>query len=399
MVQIPEVKKPPEQEKDFRKDPAFSRETLEELRDAFPEGTEIQIRKLPKDQRTSPFYEEKTRENYLLFEPGEIDENLLEEILRRYRLSLESPVLILPYGERNKIGWETRYLYFALALTPEGKFNPEPQISKLEEKFANLPKTRIISFGNCNVACPYCKRDCQFVDESGKPIISIPIPIKDIARLMEGAYERGEIVRFSGGDPVVYPLQTLALAEYMWRRHETKVSIAHNGSGPRWVEKMLPYLSSAAIDLKGVPEKIGKIMGIHPERGKLFFELSLKTQRLISGSGIKLDVRTPIFGDTTLEEMLRLAEAISENNNLSYTFWTWRMYKPVRGCEFEVPTKENTIELMLKVSQEFPDLWMGIRAKWERGGMIFIRKGTIIRTPDVTDKDEEEIGSGNKILI
>jgi pyruvate formate lyase activating enzyme len=399
MVQIPEVKKPLEQEKDFRKDPAFSRETLEELRDAFPEGTEIRIRKLPEDQRTSPFYEEKTRENYLLFEPGEIDENLLEEILGRYRLSLESPVLILPYGERNKIGWETRYLYFALALTPEGKFNPEPQISKLEEKFANLPKTRIISFGNCNVACPYCKRDCQFVDESGKPIISIPIPIKDIARLMEGAYERGEIVRFSGGDPVVYPLQTLALAEYMWRRHETKVSIAHNGSGPRWVEKMLPYLSSAAIDLKGVPEKIGKIMGIHPERGKLFFDLSLETQRLISGSRIILDVRTPIFGDTTLEEMLRLAEAISENNNLSYTFWTWRMYKPVRGCEFEVPTKENTVELMLKVSQEFPDLWMGIRAKWERGGMIFIRKGTIIRTPDVTDKDEEEIGSGNKILI
>jgi len=399
MVQIPEVKKPPEQEKDFRKDPAFSRETLEELRDAFPEGTEIRIRKLPEDQRTSPFYEEKTRENYLLFEPGEIDENLLEEILRRYRLSLESPVLILPYGERNKIGWETRYLYFALALTPEGKFNPEPQISKLEEKFANLPKTRIISFGNCNVACPYCKRDCQFVDESGKPIISIPVPIEDIARLMEGAHERGEIVRFSGGDPVVYPLQTLALAEYMWRRHETKVSIAHNGSGPRWVEKMLPYLSSAAIDLKGVPEKIGKIMGIHPERGKLFFDLSLETQRLISGSRIILDVRTPIFGDTTLEEMSRLAEAISENNNLDYTFWTWRMYKPVRGCEFEVPTKENTIELMLKVSQEFPDLWMGIRAKWERGGMIFIRKGTIIRTPDVTDKDEEEIGSGNKILV
>ena len=399
MVQIPEVKKPLEQEKDFRKDPAFSRETLEELRDAFPEGTEIRIRKLPEDQRTSPFYEEKTRENYLLFEPGEIDENLLEEILRRYRLSLESPVLILPYGERNKIGWETRYLYFALALTPEGKFNPEPQISKLEEKFANLPKTRIISFGNCNVACPYCKRDCQFVDESGKPIISIPVPIEDIARLMEGAHERGEIVRFSGGDPVVYPLQTLALAEYMWRRHETKVSIAHNGSGPRWVEKMLPYLSSAAIDLKGVPEKIGKIMGIHPERGKLFFDLSLETQRLISGSRIILDVRTPIFGDTTLEEMLRLAEAISENNNLDYTFWTWRMYKPVRGCEFEVPTKENTIELMLKVSQEFPDLWMGIRAKWERGGMIFIRKGTIIRTPDVTDKDEEEIGSGNKILV
>jgi hypothetical protein len=42
---------------------------------------------------------------------------------------------------------------------------------------------------------------------------------------------------------------------------------------------------------------------------------------------------------------------------------------------------------------------MGIRAKWERGGMIFIREGAIIKTPDVTDKDEEEIGSGNKILI
>lgn len=369
-----------------------------ELRDVLPEGVDFGYRQLPDEERGSPFYTPEKK--YLLYEPGEIDEPLLAEVLNKHGLTAETPVLVLPFGERNKIGWETRRLYFALALTTEGMFNSEPVIANKEANYRNLPVTRIISFGDCNVACPYCKRDCQFIDERGKPIISMPVPIKAIAQLAAGATARNETIRFSGGDPVVYPKQTRALAEYLAVRHGAKVSIAHNGSGPRWVEKMLPYLSSAAIDLKAVPEKIGHIMGIPKDKGARMYQLSLETQRLISRAKILLDTRTPIFGDTTSEEMLRLAEDISKTNDLAYTFWTWRLYKPVAGCDWSIPKRENTIEMMLGVSREFPDLWMGMRAKWEKGGMLYVRDGHIIdTTPDVTEKDILEMGSGNGIKI
>ena len=358
----------------------------------------LNYRKLPENERISPLYP--VEKEYLLYEPGEVNEELLKEVLSKYRLTPETPVLVLPYGEKNRIGWETRRLYFSLALTAEGKFNKQPVIEDVEKNYKNLPVTRIISFGNCNVVCPYCKRDCQFIDETGNPIISIPIPLMEIARLAEGAQKRNEVIRFSGGDPVVYPRQVLALSEYLMKCHSVKVSIAHNGSGPRWVEKMLPYLSSAAIDLKAVPEKIGKVMGISLEKGEKMYNLSLETQELISQNRILLDTRTPIFGDTTIEEMRRLAEDISKQNNLDYTFWTWRLYKPVEGCDWSVPKKENTVEMIQKVSEEFPDLWMGMRAKWEKGGMLYLRKGRIVNaTPDVTKEDILEMGSGNGIKI
>jgi pyruvate formate lyase activating enzyme len=342
------------------------------------------------------FFREK-KEGFLLYKPGNIDFSLFKTILSKYALTPESKVLVLPYGEENRVGWETRRLYFSAALSPNGKFNREAKIVD-REKCQNPPITRIISFGRCNIRCPYCKRDCQFINEEGIPIFALPIPLRAIAELGEGAIERGEIIRFSGGDPVMYPRETLALGEYFWKRHGVKVSIAHNGSGPNWVKKMLPYLSSAAIDLKGVPEKIGKIMGIPEEKGPKFYQLSLETQRLISYSNVLLEVRTPIFGDTSYEEMVRLGEDIVKTNNLDYTFWTWRLYKPVVGCNFPVPEKEKVIEMMKEVSKKFPYLWMGMRAKWERGGMIFFREGKLINvTSDAEEKYDLEFGSGNRL--
>jgi len=337
--------------------------------------------------------------NYEVYNPGEIDSVLLDEIALKYGIKggLESNVLMLPFGERNIIGREQRLLYFALALDENGNLNRDPKIKEYGG-VDQLPKNRIVSFGDCNVACPYCKRDCQFVDDSGHPILSLPVPISAVASLGEGAIGRGETVRFSGGDPVMYPRATLALAEYFFTRHGSKVSIAHNGSGTEWVSRMLPYLNSAAIDLKAPPDKIAEIMGIRPSAGPVMYERSLRTQELLSKGGVLLDVRTPIFGETTLDDMKTLAEAFCSKKKKKKTFWTWRLYKPVEGCTWQAPVMERVSEMHLQVSSEFPDLWMGIRAKWERGGMQYYREGRQIAvSSDTSDVISSEFGSGNKI--
>ena len=318
---------------------------------------------------------------------------IMRSAISRFGLSESHRVPMLEHA--GKVGGETRRLYFALALNSRNKLNVLPQLrgsSRDEAKTVQkmLPVTRILSFGRCNVNCPYCKRDCQFISDAGLPISAVDVPLSTLFEIAEDAHARGETIRFSGGDPVMFPREPLALATYMAERHGAAVSIAHNGTGPGWVRKMLPFLSSAAIDLKGTPEAIGRVMGISNTAGPRMFALSNETQRLIAGTGsCFLDVRTPIFGHTTLNEMLRLAEHVTLNDR-DTTFWTWRMYKSVVGCSWEVPDKLRVFEMMAEVSARFPQHWLGVRAKWERGGMVYFLNGEIVNQEDVTSAEDDD---------
>lgn len=329
---------------------------------------------------------------YNIFQPAQIDESLFRAACAEFRLDPDGSALVLPYGDAQKVGWETRRLYFDLARGEDGLFNVSPVLRTVFDVRAALPVTRIFSFGKCNVSCPYCKRDCQFRDDAGNIIVATHVAVRDLFGLAEGAYARGETVRFSGGDPVVFPKETLAIAAYMRRRHGAKVSIAHNGSGPAWVRKLAPDLSSAAIDLKAVPEKMGAVMGVNRTLGERIYRFSEETQKILCEHRVILDVRTPVFGDTTLDEMRRLAETVAKNDART-TFWTWRLYKAVHGCDWEVPTKERVFEMLDRVSEEFPSHWMGVRAKWERGGMMYWLAGTRIAPMEMDDTEER--GSGN----
>lgn len=334
--------------------------------------------------------------DYVIFEPGVVDDVLFRAVCAEYQLDPEGKAEMLPYGDRNKVGWETRRLYFDLARGKNGLFNTQPVLREVADVRTALPTTRIMSFGQCNVSCPYCKRDCQFRDDDGNIIVAARVALRDLFALAEGAHARGETVRFSGGDPVVFPKQTLAIAAYMEARYGAKTSIAHNGSGPAWVRKLAPRLSSAAIDLKAVPERMGHVMGVSQKLGERIYKLSEETQEVLNDSGVILDVRTPIFGDTTLEEMWRLAKTVTKNNPRT-TFWTWRLYKAVHGCDWLVPQKEHVFEMLDRVSAEFPRHWMGVRAKWERGGMMYWLAGQRIVPMDMDD--EEARGSGNKLML
>ncbi len=317
-----------------------------------------------------------------------------EAILARHGLTTDMPVRMLAYGRNRKVGQEARPLYFGALISPDGTLTSQARVPQTNA--SELPLNRIISFGECNVACPYCKRGMQFIDQEGNPIVVVNVPLQGIGEIGEGAIQRNETVRFSGGDPIMYQRQVLALAEYYHSVHGKKSSVAHNGSGPEWMRRLAPFLESAAIDLKATPEKIGEIMGlderIQQQAGPRLYQRSLETQRILTESGVLVDVRTPVFGDTTLEEMLRLAHDIA-NNDLERTFWTWRMYKQVQGCDFVVPDDPDKIlEMMTKVSAQYPQIWMGMRAKWHQGGMVFVKEGRIIQETSDTADFEPEIG-------
>ncbi|MEM3646752.1 MAG: radical SAM protein [Thermofilum sp.] len=91
-------------------------------------------------------------------------------------------------AHRGKPGGEVRPLFFLRAFGMEA-----------------LP-ARLISFGSCNFSCPYCKRTTAIARET------VHVSLDELRAVIETARKGGEIIRFSGGDPSVFPRETLLLA-------------------------------------------------------------------------------------------------------------------------------------------------------------------------------------------
>jgi len=252
-----------------------------------------------------------------------------------------------------KVGMEIRPLYF-------------------EKAFGlSVRNARIISFGACNFSCPYCKREGQFRVDDGSIVSARDCGLDDLYRVCDDAHDQGQVIRLSGGDPVVFPKESLAIAEYMRARYGEKISMAHNGSSPAFAARIAPFLESAAIDLKALPAEMNLRAGLKNGSGERMFYRSLETHNVLASSGVRVDVRTPIFGTTTLDDMLAMAKHIILGGKLEMKFWTWRLYKHVRGCDWPTPHQGQVLWMIQEVKKVHPELRIGLRAKWEPSGFMY----------------------------
>lgn len=222
----------------------------------------------------------------------------------------------------------------------------------------------IISFGGCNFHCPYCKRDCQYIDAEGNVIKTRNVSMEQLKELIDKEAIKGRRVRLSGGDPSVYPKESLEIAKYMKEKYNTKISIAHNGSNYNYVKSIVEYLDYIAMDYKAFyKENIKRITGIDNPKMQQKEILDLCKE-----NGVIVDVRTPIFADTTIEELKEIARIISQYDNV---FWTLRKYNEVKGCDFKVPSMDYVTELAKQLKQYFPNIKIGTRNYWKGGFEIF----------------------------
>lgn len=233
---------------------------------------------------------------------------------------------------------------------------------------------RIVSFGRCNFHCPYCKRDGQYVDAAGNIISSGEFPDEVVFAALETALAKGQRIRLSGGDPCMHLRDSLRIAQWAAERGQ-KLSIAHNGSSPKFVEQMLPYLDYAAIDLKaGDAEEFNFRAGLRNGQGGRMMARSIQVQDMLSRAGVLVDVRTPVFAETTLDDMHRIAELVAADGDVGNEFLTFRAYRPIAGLDWPVPSPEAVGEMAQEVSRQFPELPIGMRARW-KGGFTIWRAG------------------------
>lgn len=322
---------------------------------------------------------------YVLLE--NCNEKLIDEIyFEKLKLHYDLPENVIMLCHQGVIGKEIRRFnpgwWFVSQRVPGAENLLEGTGQK---KVPGVETLRLFSFGACQLACPYCKRDMQsFVDAH-----TAPIALRDLFRLAEWAVQRGERVRLSGGDPSFFPKVSIAIARYTTEVMGSKASIAHHSLAANWLKEICPFLISAALDLKGVPGTLPVITGLLQADGEKLFRAALSGIRTAAESGVLLDVRTPLFSSTSDDDMRFIAKYLEslclEGKNI---FWTWRPYKPIKHSipdsyrtpcvSWEAPEKEKVIESMLKISEEFPQLPMGVKLAWNNSGMTYFLGGKII---------------------
>ena len=128
-----------------------------------------------------------------------------------------------------------------------------------------------------------------------------------------------------------------------------------------------PYLEYAAIDIKASSgAEFATRAGLGSKAiGQKMLENSLKVQSFLTQEcKILVDVRTCVFADTTLDDLLKIARMIVSNNDTSRVFWTVRGYNPVEGVDWRKPNHESLLNNLDIVAETFPKLKIGYRDKW-----------------------------------
>ena len=249
---------------------------------------------------------------------------------------------------------------------------------------------RIISFGKCNYACPYCKRGGNTKD---KTIIagSVEIDKELLFEKIDEAILKKQVIRLSGGDPVCYPQLSLEILKYA-KSKKAVTSIAHNGSSPEFVKTLIPYLDFASIDFKGSnEEELSKIANLSAEFAKKAFLNNIQTISLLTKNSIKTDIRTCVFENTTLDQLEKIAEIIDSNCEKDYVFWTLRTYSPIENCDSKPKTHQEMEDLATALSKKHPGLLIGLRNKWEPEGFSFFRNGQKTNFDNVNSQNKSNI--------
>ena len=184
---------------------------------------------------------------------------------------------------------------------------------------------------------------------------------KDIERdFTDEEIQKARKIRLSGGDPCMFKTQSLEIAKYVRDNYNQKISVAHNGSDYNFIKSIIDYLDYIALDFKGIKkETVERITGIkNPKmQQKEIIELCEKNNVLV-------DVRTPLFAETDINELKEIGKILEKYPNV---FWTLRKYNEVKGCDFEVPTMDFVTNIAIELKKEFPNLKIGTRNYWKGG--------------------------------
>lgn len=175
----------------------------------------------------------------------------------------------------------------------------------------------LINIGVCNFRCVYCCKG------GGLPREGLNLPgaeyfeIHEIENFIKEQVTKGNAIKISGGEPTIFINITMRLIKYA-RNLGAYVSCDTSGYDPEKTLVLAKQVNQLAIDLKGASRYAKQISGVGLKLSWKNPIISIKrTANLVE----TLEIRTPVFSFTSINDLLELSEYIPDN-----AYWVLRRF-------------------------------------------------------------------------
>ncbi|RKY12561.1 MAG: hypothetical protein DRP65_00880 [Planctomycetota bacterium] len=176
----------------------------------------------------------------------------------------------------------------------------------------------LVNIGICNFNCLYC---CKGGNAKTKSSHLLPcanyIGIDDIYSFIDQQTQEGHLIKISGGEPTLIWPDILDIMSYC-KKNKVYVSCDTSGWNTERSIAVAEIADQMAIDLKGPPKYVSKITQTSLELCWTNVIKSIETWAKIT---TLLEIRTPIFNFTTLDDLTLLAQYIPQK-----AFWVLRRF-------------------------------------------------------------------------
>ena len=238
----------------------------------------------------------------------------------------------------------------------EGKFPRIMGFNSTSEAGFNIHAASIFLFG-CNFRCPYCMNGRIVVvkeEDLARPVKSFSLSeIKE--KVIAGKHEW---VQISGGEPTLTPLPKLLNLLEEIKSWGCKIGMSTNGTYPHVLEKILPYLSYVAMDLKScnlddfekldiVNKKNSFLMWLNSKRA-LFEKKMDDIWKLGRNVGFDYEIRTTVYPKYVSKEGIKnIGFLIHPDDN-----WVFQQFRHAKN----MLTPEEALNVKPYSEEEFDEI-------------------------------------------
>lgn len=120
----------------------------------------------------------------------------------------------------------------------------------------------VLFAGKCNWKCTYCHNKNMLADID----LDTNLLLESLNKRRDSLGRNLNTIVISGGEPSVYGNKMIAVIRRLYN-DGYEIGIHTNGSNPKFISKILPYIAFIAMDIKTLPEKytqyrtISKVFG------------------------------------------------------------------------------------------------------------------------------------------
>lgn len=167
----------------------------------------------------------------------------------------------------------------------------------------------IFFVSGCNLCCPFCHNSSLFQIPPQEKLLSEDFVFSAIERRVKFI----DGVSFSGGEPSLYD-ELIDLVKEIKQRYDIAVKVDSNGLNPEFIEKILPYLSYIAIDIKTTADFYKKL-GCRLESKDVAEKLEATKSLLQNQNNVKTEYRTTMYPPVveSYERLYKMVDFVPEN--------------------------------------------------------------------------------------